>query len=167
MRYLSILFFCFLLFITACSKIDNTQVESFNKYDKVRLLSYDSHRKVYSKEDYLWIKNDTLIIPKVKIIDNVILSKEYKKQIINVLCSYDNKNCSMADCYNPRHILLFYRNNKVVDYYEFCASCGGSTQSRGMKIPSICTEQGQELIKIFKKMKLKNDGEEGFEYKYF
>ena len=167
MRYLSILFFCFLLFITACSKIDNTQVESFNKYDKVRLLSYDSHRKVDSKEDYLWIKNDTLIIPKVKIIDNVVLSHEYKNQIINILCSHDYKNCSMADCYNPRHILLFYKNNKLIDYYEFCASCGGSTQSLGINIPSICMEQGQELIKIFKEMKLKNDGEEGLDYKYF
>jgi hypothetical protein len=28
-------------------------------------------------------------------------------------------------------------------------------------------EQGQELIKIFKEMKLKNDGEEGLDYKYF
>ena len=82
MRYLSIFFFSFLFFITACSKIDNTQVESFNKYDKVRLLSYDSHRKVDSKEDYLWIKNDTLIIPYKEIesfLDQTLKKIEQKK----------------------------------------------------------------------------------------
>ena len=77
--------------------------------------------------------------------------------------SLNTENC----CLLNNIILLFYKNNKLIDYYEFCASCGGSTQSLGMNISSICIEQGQELIKIFKEMKLKNDGEEGLDYKYF
>ena len=73
----------------------------------------------------------------------------------------------MADCYNPRHLILFYKQNKIVDFYEFCAECGGSRQSKNIIFPELCTGKGDRIIEIFKEMRLKNDGEESENYKYF
>ncbi|WP_333599891.1 hypothetical protein [Flavobacterium sp.] len=135
-------------------------------FDNIKLISYDTHRDDYSSNYQLKIENDTIKIPEVKYIDNVDLDNKFSKKIFRVLLS-ENKNCTMADCYNPRHILLFYKKDKLVGFYEFCAECGGSRQSENIKIAPICTKKGDELIAIFKEMKLKNDGEESENYKYF
>lgn len=156
------------ILLNSCSKLNNEQLESFNKYDKVRLLSYSEHRKEFEKSDIIKLINDSINIPKVEIIDNVVLNNIERDKILKVLSSKDIENCSYADCYQPRHILLFYKKNKIIDFYEFCCACGGSRQSRGVKIPDICTQQGDELINIFKEMKLKNHGDEGVDgFKYF
>ncbi len=150
---------------------DNEATERADKFvsgfDKIKLLSYNNHRDVYSGNYELKIENDTIKNSGVKYIDNVDLDSKYAGKIFRVLFTDKKELCSMADCYNPRHILLFYKKQKLVGFYEFCAECGGSSQSAGLNIPSICTEHGDELIAIFEEMKLKNNGEETEDYKYF
>ena len=162
-------FFIAILFLGffSCSKLNQVEYESFDKYDKIRLVSYSEHRKEAEKTDIIKLVNDSIEIPKVQIIDNVVLDNLFSDKILKILSSKDYNDCSYADCYQPRHILLFYKNNSIVDFYEFCASCGGSRQSKGIKVSDICSEQGIQLIKVFKEMKLKNNGEEGDGFKYF
>lgn len=151
------------------SNLSFSQVDKFiSKYDEIKLISYNSQRKNALRDNVVVeIKNDKIKIKDVKIIDNVLLNKKYSKKIFNVLLS-KKKECSNADCYNPRHILLFFKAKKLVGYFEFCASCGGSRISKDINInSSFCSEHGNDLIKIFKEMKLKNNGEETEDYKYY
>ena len=167
-----ILFFALLCTVISCKK-QNEKVEEvrsnkfLKEFDKIRLVSYHTKRDVYNSNYELKIKNDTIEIPNVNFIDNVVLKKKESDKIFKILLSPPEIG-TLADCYNPRHILLFYKKNKMVEYFEFCAECGGSqTSSKKININSIFSEQGKELIKIFKEMKLKNDGEESDTYKYF
>ena len=154
------------IFILSCNEKEKKTSELLKKYDKIRLISYNTHRDVYNSNYKLKIENDTVIIPETSIVDNIILDKHYSNKIAAVLLSTENE-CLMADCYNPRHIILFYRQNKIVDFYEFCAECGGSVQSKNINFPQFCTGKGDRIIEIFKEMKLKNDGEETENFKYF
>lgn len=163
-KYCFLVYTILLLFLSISSF---SQVDKFiNKYDEIKLISYNSHRKYALRDNpTIEIKNDKVIIKGVKIVDNVILNNKYSKKIFNVLFS-TKKECSVADCYNPRHILLFIKAKKIVGYYEFCAECGRGKMSKNINIQSICREHGDDLIKIFKEMKLKNNGEETEDYKY-
>ncbi len=154
------------MFLFSCNRKENKTSEFLKRYDKIRLISYATHRDVYSSQDELKIENDTIRIPNLKFIDNVVLNPHYAERITEVLLSTANE-CVLADCYNPRHLLLFYKKDKLVDFYEFCAECGGSRQSKNINFPEFCTDKGDKLIAIFKEMKLKNDGEEKENYKYF
>ena len=165
LKIASILLFAILT--SSCSKVNKKELVSFDRYTKIRLVSYTTYRREASKEDVIKLNSDSILIPNIKIVDNVVLNEENKNKILNVLCSKDYENCSLADCYQPRHILLFYKMNKIVDFYEFCCSCGDGRFSSGIKVSTICVEQGTELIKIFKEMKLKNNGEEDDDFKYF
>jgi hypothetical protein len=150
----------------SCNEKDKKTFEFLNKYDKIRLISYNTHRDVYSSKYELKIENDTIQIPNIKYVDNVVLNEKFSRKIAEVLLSTE-KECDLADCYNPRHIILFYKEDKIIDFYEFCAECGGSAQSKNIKFPELCTDKGDRLIEIFKEMKLKNNGEETENYKYF
>lgn len=154
------------IFILSCNEKEKKTSDFLKRYDKIRLISYNTHRDVYSSKYDLKIENDTIKIPEVEFVDNVILEKQFSEKIAEVLLSTEDK-CLLADCYNPRHLLLFYKQNKIVDFYEFCAECGGSRQSKNIYFPELCTDKGDKLIEIFKEMKLKNDGEESDTYKYF
>ena len=163
------LFYIFILlsiFVISCNEKENVTSEFLKRYDKIRLVSYNQHRDVYRSKKELKIENDTIEIPNIEFIDNIILDKYYSRKIAEVLFSTE-KECLVADCYNPRHILLFYKNNKIVDFYEFCAECGGSRNSKNINFPELCSDKGDIIIQIFKEMKLKNDGEETENYQYF
>jgi len=159
-------FFSLLILVFSCKEKENKTSDFLKKYDKIRLISYNTHRDVYSTKYELSIENDTVQIPNIKIIDNIVLDKYFSEKIAEVLLSTEDE-CLMDDCYNPRHIILFYKQNKIIDYYEFCAECGGSVQSKNINFPELCADKGDRIIEIFKEMKLKNDGEETENYKYF
>ncbi len=166
MNKLIILYILISTFSISCNKKENKNSKFLKKYDKIRLISYNTHRDVYRTKYEPKIENDTIKIPNIKFIDNIILNKHFAEKITDVLFSEENE-CIMADCYNPRHIILFYKNNKLVDFYEFCAECGGSRQSKNINFPELCADKGDKIIEIFKEMKLKNNGEENENYKYF
>lgn len=158
----------FLPLILSCQRRAGSEKtkEFLKKYDKIRLISYNQHRDTYSNNDSISIINDTIKIPQIEIVDNIELHQNYSEKIFSILLSEKRKG-TMADCYYPRHILLFYKNSKIIGFYEFSVGCGGCTQSDKIDIGYINTEQGKELIELFKEMKLKNNGEESDNYKYF
>ncbi|WP_298115131.1 hypothetical protein [Flavobacterium sp.] len=161
-----LLLISFSIFFLSCNKTEDKTSEFLKKYDKIRLISYNKHRDVFRPKYELKIEKDTIQIPNIKVIDNIVLDKYFSQKIAEVLLSTE-KECIVADCYNPRHLILFYKQNKIVDFYEFCAECGGSRQSKNINFPELCTEKGDRIIEVFKDLKLKNDGEETENYKYF
>ncbi len=52
-------------------------------------------------------------------------------------------------CYNPRDILYFYKNYKLVGFYEFCKECGGSRTSQNLdSLPAFCKEKAFKIEEI-------------------
>ena len=166
MNKLITLYIVILIFSISCNKKEDKNSKFLKKYDKIRLISYNTHRDTYRTSYELKIENNTIKIPDVKFIDNIILDKYFAEKITDVLFLEENE-CVLADCYNPRHLILFYKQNKLIDFYEFCAECGGSRQSKNISFPELCSDKGDKIIAIFKEMKLKNNGEESENYQYF
>ena len=137
--------FLLMISIISCVKKEDKISSFIKRYDKIVLLSYSEHRDIYRNREELKIENDTIIIPKVKFIDNVTLDNKFSRKIVEVLYS-KNKDCSYADCYKPRHIILFYKKNKIVDFYEFCAACGGCRESKNINFPEFCSQKGFKMI---------------------
>ena len=131
----------------------------FETIDNVRLISYPTRSNWYPNEQFDYNSKKDIIIPEDKIIDNIILKKEDFNSILEILDT-EKDSCSVAACYDPRHMLQFYKNGKVVAYYEVCLECGGSKNSKNLDfLPPFCIQKGEELKDIFKKLGLKNYGE--------
>ncbi|MBC5836146.1 hypothetical protein G6N05_14545 [Flavobacterium sp. F372] len=128
----------------------------FETIDKVRLISYSSRTQWNPNEPFDYYSKKEIVIPEDKIVDDVILSEKDKNSIISILKKDYKEKCTNAACYEPRHMLQFYKKNKLVAYVEFCSECGGSRESKNLKfLPSFCIEKGQELNNIFIKLGLK------------
>ncbi len=131
--------------------------------DEVKLYSYPSRMiwdtiKGRSNEE-LKFEKGKLTFDKTKVIDSLILNNDQKSKVFEVLL--DTKYEGMiAACYEPRHLFIFYKNNKMIGYYEVCLECGGWKNSEKLNfLPDFCMEKGEELKNLFIKMKLKNSGE--------
>lgn len=151
-------------FIISCQKKEDNKSEIFLKgIDKVKLYSYPSRMMWdtvnYGKEKIV-LKNGKLFFKKTKVVDSLFLTNNQKDKIFNILLDnkWGNKGLNAA-CYEPRHLFAFYKKNKVVGYYEVCLECGNSESSKELNdLPMFCIEKGEELKKLFIKMKLKNIG---------
>jgi len=132
----------------------------FESIDSVRLISFPS--KMYWAKDEIISGNEVEFeIPEDKIIDDVILTNADFNKIKDIFNDEYNADCIVADCYEPRHILKFYRNGEINGFYEICLECGGHQNSKNLDfLPPFCIQKGEELKKIFKKIGLKNYGED-------
>ena len=92
----------------------------FETIDKVRLISYSSRTQWNPNEPFDYYSKKEIAIPEDKIVDDVILSEKVKNSIISILKKDYKEKCTNAACYEPRHMLQFYKKNKLVGYVEFC-----------------------------------------------
>lgn len=121
----------------------------FDDVDKVEHVNYED-RAEWDDDLELKIGKNQINIPKSKIKSTKIISKE-KFEDLFVLISTEYTNCSLMKCYDPRDILLFYKKNKLVGYYEFCKECGGNRTSNNLvSLPSFCREKGIDFEEILK-----------------
>jgi hypothetical protein len=139
--------------------VDNKENNFFETIDSVRLISFPS-KMYWDKKEIMSEKDVDFEIPNDKIIDNLTLNKEELDEIVEIL-KIDYKNeCMEADCYEPRHMLQFYKNDEIIAFYEICLECGGHQNSKNLDfLPPFCLQKGEELKQVFIKMKLKNSGE--------
>lgn len=165
-----IVFIISLFFLISCKKNEeNSSIKFLKSIDKIQLYSYPSRMSWdtinYGKEKIVF-KNSKLFFDRTKVVDSLELLKSIKDDVINILIDkkWENKGLQAA-CYEPRHLFTFYKNNKIVGYYEVCLECGGWECSKELeKLPMFCIEKGEELKELFIKMQLKNIGEE-YEHK--
>jgi hypothetical protein len=152
-------FFALFLFGFSCQKKEEQSTFFLKKYDKIRLISYHKPRDIYNSPHQPKIENDTIEIPNIHCIDNILLKPDSSKKIYEILLS-NEQNCLLADCYRPQHMLLFYKQNKLLGFYEFCNSCGGNA-SQNIKMPPFCSSKGEKMMALFEVMKLQNTGNTG------
>lgn len=141
-------------------KIQDETLTFTSQFDSIYLVSYDSERGEFGGSAEVRIENNKIRIPGITIVDNLKLDSLHSHKIFDILL--DKKTGTLADCYNPRHILTFYKNGKLIGFFEFCATCGGSQQSKNIVLPIFTREKGKRLIPIFKEMNLKRNGDVGF-----
>lgn len=166
MKITSFIFWSFLILFCSCSsKFETKDTKSIvEQFDSIRLISYSTAR-VY--ENKLIINDSSVTISGVKFIDDLFLRPDQKNEIIDIIQTHTSNECMNADCYDPRHLLLFYKDKKIIGHYEICVSCGASMKSENIDLVPLCNETANNLIKMFERLKLKNNGIEGENYQYF
>ncbi|TRX28641.1 hypothetical protein FNW25_04425 [Flavobacterium franklandianum] len=155
------------IIIVSCQKNVDEKTKLFlESVDKVKLYTYPS-RTTWDEKDKNTIseikfEKGKLIFDKTKVVDSLVLTNEQKDKIYTILLDTKwEENGMIATCYEPRHLFSFYKNEKVIGYYEVCLECGGHECSKELEnLPMFCIEKGEEMQKIFKGFKLKNIVEE-------
>jgi hypothetical protein len=122
----------------------------FDKSDKVELVSYEC-RKVSDDNDNL-IRNEKFTVDNIK--QRVSLGQSQRDSVFSILYNLRPSPAGLdtlqADCYNPRHSIVFYQNTKAIAFFEICFECGGTRQSPGVDFGQFCPEKMCLLQKFFK-----------------
>jgi|GEM_PF-966623 len=122
----------------------------FNVSDKVELVSYQCRRDSYSNDNL--ISNDKFSVANIK--QRVSLGKSQRDSVFSLLYNYKplpvGLDTLQADCYNPRHSIVFYEKSKAIAFFEICFECGGTRQSKGVDFGQFCPEKMCMLQTFFK-----------------
>jgi hypothetical protein len=98
------------------------------------------------------IKGGKFIVPKIH--QRVILNKVQSDSIFSILVNVKSHvlvdSLSVgADCYNPQHSIVFYKNDLAVAFFEICFSCHGMRKSKGIEFGIFCFEKFCILERFF------------------
>ncbi|NOT52200.1 MAG: hypothetical protein HOP10_13080 [Chitinophagaceae bacterium] len=119
----------------------------FNQSDRIEIVSYDSRNDTVGNLilDGRFIVND--------IYDLVVLNKPQTDSLFSLLYDYErNKNAGpvrYADCYNPRHSVVFYKAGKAIAFWEICLECGGQRQTANTEFDKFCHENTCRIQELF------------------
>ena len=162
-KYIVMKCFFLLLFLTifSCkSTQEKIQVDNvFLEADKVEVWSYQNrenwHREIDVEREgmkQLEIVKGQLNIDKNFIKERIVLTVKQIKDLESVL--YDDKVCeyvSIAACYQPRHLIVFYDSEeKVLNALEICLSCIRIEPINNFNYPDLCEQKMDKLEKLFK-----------------
>lgn len=85
--------------------------------------------------------------------ENIKLSAKQKKQLFKLLHHYQvtESYCATDEvmCYQPRHVILFYKDNKVIDFLEICFECHKSVFSNKAFDEVFKCREKYDLLKVF------------------
>ncbi len=163
----------FVLFITVSCKDEKSTVKNnktnsfkiFDEIDNIEIISYPS-RTQWLKEDvydyrHVDFVKDSVYIKKRYIRDRFFLNDLQIKKLKAVFKKInDIEKSTTAACYDPRHIIVFYKLNKPIGYIEYCFECGNNDFSENLKeiAENFSEEKGAELEKLFKEFGVKYIG---------
>jgi hypothetical protein len=80
----------------------------------------------------------------------VKLNETEKKEVFEILYK---ENCfihSAAACYDPRHALVFTKQNDTIGIIEVCLECSQIRVTEGIEQPKMCDGMIMKLDKFFK-----------------
>lgn len=100
-------------------------------FSKIELLSYYNRMKwdneYQGKRAFnkILVDNYKLTFDTTMIRERVVLNKDQERELLNLMAlEYCHTGETPADCYNPRHMILFRDDkNRIIGYNEFCFSC--------------------------------------------
>ena len=143
----------------------------FSQADKIEIIAYDSafgsaftggriHGYTIERlRDSMSIKSN--------IRDKVILNKNQADTLFSIFVDYTFENASTgivsADCYNPRHAILFYKDGQLIEYVEICFECariefiGRKSKFAKFCYNNFCEGKWCYLSEYFKKCGMANN----------
>lgn len=128
----------------------------FNKADKIEIVYYPFREDSYTNNEL--IKDNQFTVKNIK--ERIILNANQKEELFSILYDYTTKSekfyvdSTPADCYNPRHSIIFYSGDKVISYLEVCLECGGYKANSGFG--NFCSDKYCMLQHYFKSSGIKN-----------
>ncbi|KFF13810.1 hypothetical protein [Flavobacterium hydatis] len=139
-------------------------------FSKIEIVSYYNRMvwdttTVNGKHSFnkILVDNYKLTFDSTMIQERVILNKIQEKELLNLIISDTcNTGETPADCYKPRHMILFRDSkNRIVGYNEFCISCAYGRNSSNLDgFQKYCYS---DMDRLFKKFGIKLFVEEGDE----
>jgi hypothetical protein len=134
----------------------------FNKASKIEIVSFDclfktSNGKLEQNQFDKITKDNKVISERIK--EQIEINQLQTDSLFAVLYDYGGLNSTQADCYNPRHCIIFYEQGKIIAYLELCLECSGYRATKGISFGSFCDEKWCKLWQYFKSIGMK----EGFD----
>lgn len=135
-----ILLFPILLLILGCSQSnDSKQIEEiFKQTSKIEIYAHLVH--------YRWDENDSIAkkalwhntladIPEKYIRNKIVLTKDQTSKLKKNILSVNNEITDVMDCYEPRHLIIFYnKNNTILGHINICFSCSSARGSSNLSV---------------------------------
>jgi hypothetical protein len=135
-------------------KIDFSNIFPTTGVDQVDLVAYCCRSDSYSNRDL--INNGRFAVDDIE--QRITLNKVQKDSLYSILYNFKPSPVGFdtlhADCYNPRHSIVFYEKNNAKAYLEVCFECGGTKQSANVDFGLFCPEKMCMLQKFFKANKV-------------
>jgi len=181
MKYLIIILS--VLFLSCTSKVENKaiaeteatgvkptpvmeQIFPFSEADKIEVISYPVRHKWdtirndghHQELNYL-VKDQKLMVDEAYIKEKRVLTEDAKKLLFEFLFEDRGNNQSDVACFNPRHSILFYREDKIIAFMEVCLECGNADSDFKYKYENLNYETIGELESIFNEAGIKYYGE--------
>jgi hypothetical protein len=133
----------------------------FNEAAEIEIVSYpmrDAYSRKGENKSEL-IRDSVFTVEGIE--DRIKLSPAQIDTLFNILYNYKAKRYgnarSAADCYNPRHSIIFYKNNKAFAFLEVCLECQGTRQTNGTDFGDFCDTKMCILQKFFRKIGVQNE----------
>lgn len=127
----------------------------FDESDKIELVSYDTRRDSYSNDEL--IQDGEFKFSKTaftKIRQRIQLNKNQKDSLFSILFNYKKIRQGnvepVADCYNPRHSIIFHKGGRAIAFLEICFECNGTRMTKYLDFGEFCEEKWCTLQKFFK-----------------
>jgi hypothetical protein len=121
----------------------------FDKSDKIELVSYQTRRTNRSNDSL--IQDGNFTVPNIR--QRVRLNKVQSDTLFSILYNYKKIRQGdvefVADCYNPRHSIVFYQAGRAFAFLEVCFQCNGTRQTRDLNFGEFCDEKWCALQKFF------------------
>lgn len=136
-------------------------VYPFNKATKIEVFSCEP----FIGEGSKWRINSSSINSGVfeleQYYEKISLSQLQTDSLFSILYNYQPKRLGntfgVADCYNPRHSIVFYEGDKAIAFIELCLECSKTKTSKGYVLNGdfFCNGQWCHLYRFFKYIGLK------------
>lgn len=125
-----------------------SQIYPFNTADKIVVVNYPYRKDSYTNDNL--IVNDSFIVKGISKV--VTIENRQIDTLFSILYDYEGNAGFAADCYNPRHSVIFYKDNKAIAFFEVCLECGGFRKSKNANFGNFCDETICRFQKFFKEL---------------
>lgn len=129
----------------------SSNIFPFSKSDKIIAISFQNLEvKPY---DYKSLLSENILVD--SLIDESIDITSSRDSLFAIFFDYEGEARISADCYNPRHTILFYAQDDIIAYYEVCFECDDARSS--FSFPGICIAQSCTMQRFLKKVGLQKN----------
>jgi len=146
-----------LMVAKSVTEISKEREFPLKKLSKVEILSYEnrmywdkqSKETKYNKYTKDLVVDYKLNFDSTNVKERVLLNSVLKTELLELMSQDSCKVEELpADCYMPRHIILFRdHKNRIIGYKELCLGCKGFRESKNLEnYNGFCFSQMEELF---------------------